>query len=95
MIENYGRIEFEFWTSSKVAATVTINPQDNYGWSVQDMSNLIALLELQRSMLADEKLNVSVTVASPIAKNRSDPIEKSSADMMAKQEIASLIAKTT
>lgn len=72
MIENYGPIDFEFWTSSKVAAKVTLNPMDSYGWTVQDLSNLIALLELQRSMLADERLDVSVTVASPMQKNGSN-----------------------
>lgn len=59
---------FQFHTSSRVKAELKIASLDGSGWTLKDLEKAIAMLELHRSMLADEPLGVRVEVFSPRAK---------------------------
>lgn len=51
-------------------ARIQVTGVEGRGWTLQDFARLIAFLELQRSFLADEPLNVSVAVTSPQASRK-------------------------
>jgi hypothetical protein len=55
----------EFALSPNTSASVSIRTRDSKGWTLRELKRLLALLELQRSFLADEPLEVSVSVSSP------------------------------
>ena len=57
--------EFEFALSSSVIAFVKFQNIRKDGFTIQELKRLIALLELQRSFLAEEPLDVTVTVSTP------------------------------
>jgi hypothetical protein len=51
-----------------VKAELKIASLDGSGWTLKDLEKAIAMLELHRSMLADEPLGVRVEVFSPRTK---------------------------
>jgi DNA-binding transcriptional MerR regulator len=57
----------EFSLSDDTDVTIEIKTASGKGFTMQDIKRLIALLELQRSFLADEPLDVIVSVVSPRA----------------------------
>lgn len=56
---------FDFNLSPTASAQVIIRSRDGKGWTMQDYKRLVAILELQRSFLADEPIDVSVRVTTP------------------------------
>lgn len=65
---------FQFHTSSRVKAELKIASLDGSGWTLKDLEKAIAMLELHRSMLADEPLGVRVEVFSPRAKPQNQAV---------------------
>lgn len=57
----------EFSLSDETDVLIEIKTAGSKGFTMQDIKRLIALLELQRSFLADEPLDVIVSVVSPRA----------------------------
>lgn len=55
----------DFALSPNTSAKVELTTRDGKGWTLRELKRLLALLELQRSFLADEPLEVSVSVSSP------------------------------
>ena len=59
---------FSFHLSPDVSCEVAIASKAG-GFTVQDIKRLIAMLELQRSFLCDEPLDVTVNVSTPRAQD--------------------------
>lgn len=75
MTDRHPDQDFQYHTSSTCTVSISIATRGNIGWTLADLGKLIALLELQRSMLADEPLDVRVTVSSPTPRERLNPSE--------------------
>lgn len=67
---------FSFHLSPEVTCEVQLVSKSE-GFTVQDIKRLIAMLELQRSFLLDEPLDVTVTVTSPRAQDAVNSTPKS------------------
>jgi hypothetical protein len=65
---------FSFHLSPEVSCEVIIAAKQG-GFTVQDIKRLIAMLELQRSFLCDEPLDVTVNVSTPRAQDVVRPAE--------------------
>ena len=73
--QRYQCSDFEFALSSSVIAFVKFQNINKAGFTIQELKRLIALLELQRSFLAEEPLDVTVTVSTPRPQEQSRPAE--------------------
>lgn len=82
---------FTFDLSPSVSCDVTIDARHG-GFTVQDIKRLIAMLELQRSFLCDEPLDVTVNVSTPRAQDVVQP-EKNAVNVANLHEV--LAAKST
>jgi len=82
---------FSFHLSPDVSCEVTIAAKQG-GFTIQDLKRLIAMLELQRSFLCDEPLDVTVNVSTPRAQDVVKP-EKTGVNVANLHEV--LAAKST
>lgn len=55
----------DFNLSPTCSARVVIQGRDGSGWELQDLTRLLAALELQRSFIARDPLDVHVSVSTP------------------------------
>ena len=95
MTDRHPDEDFKYHTSSQCTITVSIKTRNGTGWTLNDIGKLIALLELQRSMLADEPLDVKVTVASPMPREASQsPLTLVNTAQGRTNEVLELSAKT-
>jgi hypothetical protein len=85
-------MSLDFNLSPTCAARVVVQSRDGKGWTLGDLARLVAVLELQRSFLAGEPLNVEVRVSTPPPANpQSAPAQRPAS--IPPKDAASMIAE--